>query len=47
MKDCPMCGNEAKHLVARWYKYDNGEQYIEWVCKTCALRHDQMVGKKK
>lgn len=45
MQDCPMCGRESKHLVGRWYQYDNGEQFIEWVCTRCADAHAKAVKK--
>jgi hypothetical protein len=43
MNDCLMCGRQAKRLVGRWFKYDNGEQFIEWVCTRCADLHASLV----
>jgi hypothetical protein len=43
MNDCPMCGRQAKRLVGRWFRYDNGEQFIEWVCTRCADLHASLV----
>jgi hypothetical protein len=45
MNECPMCGKEAKRLVGRWYQYDNGEQFIAWVCTACADLHANLVSK--
>lgn len=41
MSDCPMCGKPAKHLLGRWYQYDNGQQELVFVCKTCVEGHSQ------
>lgn len=43
MKDCSMCGRQTKTLVNRWYKYDNGERFITWVCIPCADLHAKLV----
>jgi hypothetical protein len=43
--NCPMCGRTAKRLVGRWYKYDNGQEFIEWVCTNCADTHAQLIKK--
>jgi hypothetical protein len=45
-KNCPMCGKPSNHLIARWYQYDNDEQFIAWVCKKCVDTHDKVVVKK-
>jgi len=45
MNNCGMCGKDAKRLVGRWFKSDNGEQFIEWVCTCCADLHASLVNK--
>jgi DNA-directed RNA polymerase subunit RPC12/RpoP len=41
--DCIMCGSKNQRLVGRWYKYDNGEQFLEYVCAKCADLHAKLV----
>ena len=43
MNECPMCGRDASRLVARWYQYDNGQQFVSWVCMACADQHARLV----
>lgn len=46
MSDCPMCGKPAKHLLGRWYQYDNGQQELVFVCKRCVEAHsNSLTGK--
>jgi hypothetical protein len=37
--NCNMCGKAAKELSKRWYQYDNGEQFVAYVCKACVQLH--------
>jgi transposase len=45
MSNCPMCGKKSDSLSARWYQYDNGEQFRSFVCPSCSKLHDKLVGK--
>lgn len=45
MKECPLCGKPAEVLTGRWYQYDNGEQFIQWVCDRCVALHDELVAR--
>jgi hypothetical protein len=44
-RDCVMCGKRSQSLVGRWYKYDNGEQFLEYVCAKCADLHAKLVNR--
>lgn len=41
---CEMCG-KGQRAANRWYKYDNGDQYLATVCRACADLHDKLVTK--
>lgn len=40
---CPMCGGQAEKLIGKWYRYDNGQQFLEFVCKQCVMIHNQLL----
>ena len=46
MNECPMCGKNSNRFVGRWYQYDNGEQFLSWVCTACADQHAKFVKSK-
>jgi hypothetical protein len=43
MSLCPFCGKKLFQSFARWYRYDNGEQFRENVCASCAAIHDSLL----
>jgi hypothetical protein len=45
VKDCVMCGKNTKRLIGRWFQYDNGEQFLEYVCTKCAEFHTRLLNK--
>jgi hypothetical protein len=40
---CNMCGKTAKALVKRWFQYDSGQTFFEWVCEPCSDLHATLV----
>lgn len=46
MARCGMCNTESTKLVARWYQYDNGEQFRTSVCAKCADVHNKLLTEK-
>lgn len=46
MSNCQMCGREGITFTGRWYRYDNGEQFLALVCSGCADLHSKLVGAK-
>lgn len=42
-RTCPMCGGQAKNLIGKWYRYDNGQQFLEFVCKECVITHNLLL----
>ena len=47
MSKCGICSKESNKLVARWYQYDNGEQFRTSVCAKCADVHAQLLQTEK
>ena len=45
-KHCPMCGTKDQPLTVRSYQYDNGQQYLAWVCPDCVDLHDRVTALK-
>ena len=45
--NCPMCGKNAVKTVKRFYQYDNGEQFVNWVCDKCSNLHTELLTKEK
>ena len=43
IKNCPMCGCYARDFTGKWYKYDNGEQFLEFVCNECVALHHKLL----
>jgi uncharacterized Zn finger protein len=43
MASCGICSKADKKLVKRWYQYDNGEQFVTYVCVNCADVHAQLL----
>ena len=41
--NCPMCGKYALKTVKRYYQYDNGEMFINWVCEKCSDLHAELL----
>lgn len=43
IKQCPMCGRYAHTFKGMWYKYDNGQAFLEYVCAGCIDTHAQLL----
>jgi hypothetical protein len=43
MNKCPMCGKDTNKTVKRYFQYDNGQTFINWVCESCSDLHRQML----
>jgi hypothetical protein len=43
MASCGICTQADKKLVKRWYQYDNGEQFVTYVCTKCAGVHEHLL----
>jgi hypothetical protein len=46
MHKCQMCGKKAITFYRKWYKYDNGEQFIADVCFDCSELHSKLTEAK-
>lgn len=43
---CPMCGKATIKTFRHYYQYDNGEMFVNWVCKKCSDLHSQLLKTK-
>lgn len=46
MEKCPMCGKNTNKTVKRYFQYDNGQTFVNWVCESCSDLHRQMLIRK-
>jgi len=42
---CRLCGNHMKVGIAKFFQYDNGEQFRILVCAKCADWHTKQLEK--
>lgn len=40
---CEMCGKQTVRYFRKWYRHDNGQQFIARVCYDCAHTHERLV----
>ena len=40
---CNMCGKTTKIVVKRWFRYDSGQTFVEWICEPCSDLHATLV----
>jgi len=43
LKVCRLCGKHMKIGIAKWFQYDNGEQFQLLACQTCANWHTKQL----
>jgi hypothetical protein len=43
IKQCPMCGKSAHTFTGKWYQYDSGQQFLEFVCNQCVAVHSRAL----
>jgi hypothetical protein len=46
MEKCAMCQKDTNKTVKRYFQYDNGQTFVNWVCESCSDLHRQMLIRK-
>jgi len=46
MEKCAMCQKDTSKTVKRYFQYDNGQTFVNWVCESCSDLHRQMLIRK-